>query len=585
MTSKKVSLSAAVHRLLIVVVALVLASMLVQRTQADALMRSQAITASTIAQYYVEETGVRVELEIGEASIEAFKNLLPDAIYQGLEFGEEPLEKRLPLFVGRELSILADGEALPGFMTRIGPSRRVLRDPINGTPLPIQDDAPHVVSATLMYPFAAGDLPQRLRLLSPRVTDIGFVLYHEGVAVNDYRYLASGYELTLDWGDPWYSSFNTRNLARQYSAPMSGFIYVENFEVRKEIIVRPKDLQRWVDLGLEGKDTIAVDMQLPIKQKIGAFLSQHQAVTIDGEALPGILDSVNFLERTLTSSRVIDPPQPLDVDAAVVGTIFVFPTTELPQSVVMDWDLWDERIQRIPVSAVDQAGPLPTFLEPDWRQLVWTNYLKNPEIPSLVPVESPSAAWRVLLAGILPLLLALALGTCLWLLIKVRRQGSLGAPASLAALLIVASVVADNQGESNKPQSERASAIVGSLLHNIYRAFDYRQEGDIYDVLAQSVVGDLLTDIYLETRRGLVLANQGGAQAKVKNVVLESVTVQPDPGEDSFTVEANWTVHGSVGHWGHIHQRSNRYLALLTLVVDEQQWKLANMSVLQEERL
>ena len=44
-------------------------------------------------------------------------------------------------------------------------------------------------------------------------------------------------------------------------------------------------------------------------------------------------------------------------------------------------------------------------------------------------------------------------------------------------------------------------------------------------------------------------------------------------------------MHGSVGHWGHIHQRSNRYLAELEVAIDGEQWKLKNMSVLQEERL
>ena len=48
---------------------------------ADALMRSQAVDASSIAQYYVDEQGVRVELEIGLNSIDAFRNLMPDAIY------------------------------------------------------------------------------------------------------------------------------------------------------------------------------------------------------------------------------------------------------------------------------------------------------------------------------------------------------------------------------------------------------------------------------------------------------------------------------------------------------------------------
>jgi hypothetical protein len=348
-----------------------------QPAVADALMQSQALKASTISQYFIDEKGVRVELEIGAESVERFRNLLPDAIYQQFGYGDTPRAERLQTFFGKDLAIFAEGAALPGFVAEIGPSRRVLRDPINGTPLPIQDEAPDVVRVTLVYPFEQDPLPSELMFTAPRGGDIGFVVYHRGVAVNDYRYLAPGYVLKLDWDDPWYSRFTTRNLARQYSEPMSGFIYVENFEVRKEIIVRPKDLQRWVDLGLEGRDSIPVEMQAGIKQKVGEFLALHQPVKIDGVAVEGILDSVNFLERTLTSSRVIDPPESMSLDAAIIGTIFVYPRDGLPQTVVMDWDLWDERIQRIPVSAVDQAGPLPSFLEPEWRLLEWTNFLKN----------------------------------------------------------------------------------------------------------------------------------------------------------------------------------------------------------------
>jgi hypothetical protein len=312
-----------------------------QLAEADALLQSQALKASTIVQYFIDKKGVRVELEIGADAVEKFSGLLPDTIYQQFGYGDTPLAERLQTFFGEELAILAQGEPLPGFVAEIGPSRRVLRDPINGTPLPIQDEAPEVVRATLIYPFDQEPLPSELVFTAPRGPDIGFVVYHRGVAVNDYRFLASGYLLKLDWDDPWYSRFTSRNLARQYSAPMSGFIYVENFEVRKEIIVRPKDLQRWVDLGLEDQDSIPVEMQAGIKQKVGEFLSRHQPVTIDGVAVEGILDSVNFLERTLTSSRVIDPPEPMSLDAAIIGTIFVYPRDGLPQTVVMDWDLWD----------------------------------------------------------------------------------------------------------------------------------------------------------------------------------------------------------------------------------------------------
>ena len=75
----------------------------------------------------------------------------------------------------------------------------------------------------------------------------------------------------------------------------------------------------------------------------------------------------------------------------------------------------------------------------------------------------------------------------------------------------------------NRATDERTTEIVSSLLHNIYRAFDFRGEENIYDVLDQSVSGDLLTDIYLETRRGLELASQGGARAKVKEIEMLEV--------------------------------------------------------------
>ena len=553
--------------------------------QADALMRSEAVRASAIIQYHVDEQGVRADLEIGLAAIEGFNSLLPDELYQEMGFGDTPLEARLQNFFTRELAVLVDGEPLPGGIVSIGPSRKVLRDPINGSPLPVQEEAPHVLRARLFYPFPDGERPNQLVFISPPSRDIGFVVYHRGVAVNDYRYLASGYVLELDWEDPWYSSFTVRSLKRQYAAPMSGFIYVENFEVRKEIIVRPKDLQRWIDLGLAGRDDIPVEMQGSIKEKVAAFLAEHHAVMIDGDPVSGILESVNFLERTLTSSRVIDPPEPLDLDAAIIGTIFVYPRSGLPQTVVMEWDLWDERIQRVPVSAVDEAGPLPSYLEPDWPRLEWTNFLKNPYVPTLATVELPVPQWRQWLDVLLPWLIGLSLASLLWALLAWRGRKSLALPGAVSLAFAVASVTASQLGGNNRPGDTRATAITGDLLQNIYRAFDYREESDVYDVLARSVTGDLLTDIFLETKRSLVLANQGGAAAKVKEVVIESVDVTSAQGDDSFTVEADWTVHGSVGHWGHVHKRSNRYLAELTITVDDQQWKLRDMTVLQEERL
>ena len=273
------------------------------------------------------------------------------------------------------------------------------------------------------------------------------------------------------------------------------------------------------------------------------------------------------------------------MDAAIIGAIFVYPQTGLPENVVMTWDLWDDRIIDVPVSAVDQAGPLPSILQSDWNKLEWQNFLKFPVVPTLNTVEAPADTWRLMLNKGLPIIGLMTFLAIVWLALAIKRKQSLAMPVSAFLLLIVASLLAALLGRSNNPELDRANAIVGDLIHNIYRSFDYRDESDIYDILERSVSGELLTDIFLETKRSLVLANQGGARAKVKEVLLQSLSLKPDDNDNSFTVEADWIVQGSVGHWGHVHQRVNRYTALMTMVVEEQQWKLKKMTVLQEERL
>ncbi len=127
--------------------------------------------------------------------------------------------------------------------------------------------------------------------------------------------------------------------------------------------------------------------------------------------------------------------------------------------------------------------------------------------------------------------------------------------------------------------------VVSDLLRNVYQAFDYRRESDIYDTLERSVSGDLLTDIYLETRRSLELASQGGARAKVKSVEVQALDVQAGDVDQGFRADVIWNVSGAVGHWGHVHTRNNQYQAELEVRVVDGRWKLTDMNVLQEQRL
>jgi len=136
-----------------------------------------------------------------------------------------------------------------------------------------------------------------------------------------------------------------------------------------------------------------------------------------------------------------------------------------------------------------------------------------------------------------------------------------------------------------KISDEDTQAILLGLLKNIYHAFDYRKENETYDVLAKSAQGDILTQIYLEARRSLELKNQGGAKVKIKEVSIVKSDAQNLKDEIGFKARTVWNASGTVGHWGHIHTRKNKYEAMLTVTDIDGTRTITGLAMLNEERL
>jgi hypothetical protein len=53
----------------------------------------------------------------------------------------------------------------------------------------------------------------------------------------------------------------------------------------------------------------------------------------------------------------------------------------------------------------------------------------------------------------------------------------------------------------------------------------------------------------------------------------------------AFVAVVGWKVVGSIGHWGHIHERRNRYRAELDVAPVDGTWKLVRVTILEEERI
>jgi len=137
-----------------------------------------------------------------------------------------------------------------------------------------------------------------------------------------------------------------------------------------------------------------------------------------------------------------------------------------------------------------------------------------------------------------------------------------------------------------KMTDKDAVVVLESLLKNIYRSFDFREEEDVYDRLATSVSGDLLADIYLQSRKSLVVTQAGGAQARVKEIKIQHVQVSSLKNRPlGLLFHAKWTALGTVGHWGHIHTRENLYDANITVEPVDGAWKITELELLEEKRI
>ena len=593
---------------LLLLLTLISTLMLTAKAHADWINLTGAETSPNIAEIYVMDDHVRIVLEVYVADMEIFSDLVPDDWVKDNQANRPDQRARLKHFSESVLQIITDdGEKLPAELQLVEPRQRVDRkspfagmiNPYTRQRVPQAPVDKRVLYAEIIYPFDGK--PSALTFIPPQDEEgraqvsIGFIAYHKSVPVIDFRYLGSEAKLNLDWNDPWYTKFDNVNLKRHHKSALMSYLYVEDYEVRHEVLTRVKDLGNWMDLGLRGDEYIEIDELDELKRRIGDFLLTRNKVLIDGKTVKPILDRSNYIKVSISGIQVLQQAERMEINTAIVGVILTYLVDGLPQEVTVDWDLFSDQMQRVPATSVDPAGPLPTFLTADDNVHVWTNYLKNYSPPAVARVSVIETVSKLSLP-LLSLLLIIGLFVCVvWAWRRSRRGAALLIPVASGLVLLIGAVAlypytrveVDRPGVMlNSLNQQEAQTILNSLLKNVYRAFDFRDESDVYDKLAISVQGDLLADIYLQNRQSFAVKKAGGAQARVNSVEVLSAKARPADGKDkSFILDAIWTAQGSVGHWGHVHMRKNYYDAAITIEVVDGSWKITALELLEEKRI
>ena len=81
------------------------------------------------------------------------------------------------------------------------------------------------------------------------------------------------------------------------------------------------------------------------------------------------------------------------------------------------------------------------------------------------------------------------------------------------------------------------------------------------------------------------MEERGGAQGRVEAVEVVDVDAVALEDSGGFSANVNWTVGGTVTHYGHRHFRQIRHVARVSLVPEDGVWKIRQVEFLEKERV
>ncbi len=431
---------------------------------------------------------------------------------------------------------------------------------------------------------------------------IGLVTLHRGVPVSDLMPLKNPVTVSLDWNDPWRSRFDDPQFTRRHAEP-SSFIYLESYEVRHELLLRLKDIQTWLDLGLADERYVEEVEKDKLKEKLGAFLLAHNPLVIDSVPISPQLDRVEFVRYDRSGIVPVDGQGRLETETAVVGVMLSYLTEQPARTIRLQWNLFGETVKARQVSLLFGKETFDGYMNPtqpvfDWSQEESLNPAtltedKSVFVESSPPIADQHSSWVSASWVIAALLVGFSI-----LLFKPRLVERIHFQTWLGMLLIVlvgllfhpwpGSFAVKPSQASSSSDDDRIEPLLQALLHNAYRAFQLHDEEKAYDRLAKSLDGDLLEDIYLQQRKAMLGLSKGlGGEGQVDRIeVLESHAHKLGQQPGMLRVTSRWLAHGTVSHWGHSHERHNLYQAHLTLrKTNGAGWKIVGMEFLDGQRL
>jgi len=426
------------------------------------------------------------------------------------------------------------------------------------------------------------------------------------------------------WFEEWFAKEQEKTLGISSYSSVYSFLYINRHQVRHEILIPLATLTTMMEFERGEESFLDVPEQTSAAEKIKTFFSATIPVRIDGVTVQPHFDRIDFYGLDLTDFAMQAEKRRVSMANGRVGVILSYSTKGPPSKIELTWDVFNRAIKSVDsvIFAYDQIEKtqFSTFLASNTYQ--WN----APDLPPLPPITGVAAT--IDLASLqppkirVPIISAALVSLLLLLLLIQWLKGLWTKPLlgmNIILLLMVLASLPFQQKDFRHPfatvprfeiSEKNATAVFSQLHKNLFRAFDYHHESDIYEALANSVDGELLRKLYLQINETLRVAEQGGAVSRIDEVNLLSGEPMPVSAADFqisssadrtssvganyeksfasnepvFQYRCRWNLIGTIEHWGHIHERTNQYEADFLVQLKNDAWKITGMKMRDEQQ-
>ena len=531
---------------------LLLLTVTVGNVSADWLNLTGAETAPNIAEIYIHDDHVRVQLEIYPGDLEIFKDLIPDNWFKQQDSNRPPLDERLKHFSKHTLAITNEnGVPLQMQLETVEARTRIDRgsrfagmiNPITRQRAPEPPADKRVVYVELVYPF--DEKPEQLQIIPPlnelgtAKTTIGFVVYHRAVPVTDFRYLGQASTLMLDWQDPWFTRFDNKNLARHHKYPIMLYLYVEPRQIRLDALMRVSDLAEMTEFPADLAGENDEIRRTRLHDHVTSYFSRNNTIQVDGESR--VPDSIilRYFKVSLNGLEPVENVSPADESSLLIGVSRKYYVPALPGTIGSVWPYFNQQFDRIPYVATDPAGPFPDYIFQDESEFGWKNLLKQYNEPEMRPLDV-TTGWRIELP-----------------------------------------FIGEKTLFSRPPDEQQAAAIISDVFENLRIAYIEKNPPALSQALDSVIEKNQTDSLTAELSKLFAPAMRRGGVGAVESFGdLEIDAIQPLDDPDGFRATVTGSATIQAMHWGHTDQQQLQFQMLLDLVDINNQWQLFDLTVI-----